>query len=59
MLDYNIPRFCVDRYPYLVTTFKHYSIKKLVEMAKEQNIDCDALFQGEGKIFVMNCYNIL
>ena len=59
MLDYDIPRVHVDIALYLTTEFKPDYIKKVIEMAKEKNADCDQLFQGKGNIFVMNCYNIL
>ena len=58
MLYYDIPRVPVDRVLYIRTRFKRDSIKKLVEISKEQNIDCDKIFQGKVKILVINCYNI-
>ena len=59
MLDYDTPKVYVDRYIYVTNTFKSDSINKIVEIETEQNIDCNKLFQGKDKIFVINCYNIL
>ena len=59
ILDYVIPRVHVDRALYSRTKFKPDSIRKIVEMSKQQSIYCDKLFQGQGKLFDINCYNIL
>ena len=59
MLYMVIPKVYVDKPFYVRTEFKPDSIRKIVEMSKQQNIYCDKLFQGQGKIFVMNFYNIL
>ena len=55
VLDYVIPNVYANRVLYLINVCKPDSIKKLVEISKEQNIDWDQIFQEQGKIFFTNC----
>ena len=59
MIDIIIHKVHADKTIYVRSTFKPESINNIVKMEKQKNIDCDKLFQGQGKLFDINCYNIL
>ena len=59
MIEIVIPKVHVNKSLYIRTAFKSNPIKNIGKTEKHNNINYNKLSQGQGQIFVMNCYIFL